>query len=150
MNPLSRRIPRWVLCAALCCVVSSCASTDSGVPAPSDVARPPADAKVTRKGVFYKVLSRGTGNRHPGPRDRVTVHYTGWTTDGKMFDTSYKSGQRLSFGLNEVIPGWTDGLQTMVVGEKTRFWIPQRMAYNGAPKRPHGMLVFDVELFRIR
>jgi peptidylprolyl isomerase len=77
------------------------------------------------------------------------VHYTGWTTDGKMFDSSVTRGQPATFPLDSVIPGWTDGLQVMTVGERTRFWIPDELAYKGKPGRPQGMLVFDVELLEI-
>ena len=74
------------------------------------------------------------------------VHYTGWTTDGKMFDSSVVRGQPAQFPLNRVIAGWTEGLQLMVVGEKRRFWIPEDLAYKGKAGAPQGMLVFDVEL----
>ena len=76
----------------------------------------------------------------------VTVHYTGWTTDGKMFDSSYTRKAPSTFGVNRVIPGWGEGVQLMVVGEKRRFWIPESLAYKGMEGRPKGMLVFDVEL----
>ena len=79
----------------------------------------------------------------------MTVHYTGWTTDGKMFDSSVARGQPATFPLNRVIAGWTEGVQLMVVGEKRRFWIPQKLAYGGAEGAPRGMLVFDVELLGI-
>ena len=82
------------------------------------------------------------------PGKKVTVHYTGWTTDGKMFDTSLERGQPISFPLTGVIEGWTEGVQLMTIGEKMRFWIPERLAYKG--KDPKGMLVFDVELLAIR
>jgi FKBP-type peptidyl-prolyl cis-trans isomerase len=117
---------------------------------PKDVAKPPADAKKTEKGTFYKVLKKGTGKEHPAATSNVKVHYTGWTTDGRMFDSSVTRGQPAEFPLNGVIAGWTDGLQTMVVGEKTRFWIPEELAYKGQPGRPAGMLVFDVELLEIK
>jgi FKBP-type peptidyl-prolyl cis-trans isomerase len=116
---------------------------------PADVAAAPADAKKTESGLAYKVLTAGTGKDHPSAEDKVEVHYTGWTKDGKMFDSSMKRGKTASFPLNRVIPGWTEGLQLMVVGEKTRFWIPGKMAYGETPKRPGspaGTLVFDVEL----
>ena len=116
--------------------------------APSDVKAPPADAKKTASGLAYKVLEPGTGGRHPKPTDQVTVHYTGWTTDGKMFDSSVVRGQPSSFAVNGVIPGWTEGLQLMVEGEKVRLWIPQNLAYKGE-SAPYGMLVFDVELIKI-
>jgi len=118
--------------------------------APPDVAAPPADAKRTSSGIAYKVLKPGTGSTHPSKDSRVTVHYTGWTTDGKMFDSSVTRGAPATFGLNEVIPGWTEGVQLMVDGEKTRFWIPQKVAYDGQPGMPRGMLVFDIELISHR
>jgi peptidylprolyl isomerase len=115
--------------------------------APPDVAGPPADAQTTQSGVAYKVLRAGTGTTHPGKTSRVTVHYTGWTTDGQMFDSSVTRGQPSSFGLSSVIEGWTEGVQLMVTGEKTRFWIPEKLAYKG--DSPKGMLVFDIELISI-
>ena len=122
-----------------------------GMPAraPADVKAPPADAKRTASGLAYKVLQTGNGKAHPKATDMVMVHYTGWTTNGKMFDSSVVSGQPLTFPLNGVIPGWTEGVQLMVEGEKTRFWIPEALAYKGQPGSPQGMLVFDVELLRI-
>jgi peptidylprolyl isomerase len=120
---------------------------------PKDVAAPPADAKKTTSGLAYKVLKKGTGKDHPTATSRVSVHYSGWTKDGKMFDSSVTRGEPTSFGLNQVIPGWTEGVQLMVVGEKTRFWIPGKMAYGDEPKRPgapSGQLTFDVELLAIQ
>ena len=116
--------------------------------APADVAGPPADAKKTASGLAYKVLTQGVGGRHPRASGEVTVHYTGWTTDGKMFDSSVVRGQPSTFALDGVIPGWTEGLQLMFEGEKTRFWIPEKLAYEGK-KAPYGLLVFDVELIKI-
>jgi len=119
-------------------------------PVPTDVAKPPADAKKTEKGVFYKVLNAGKGGAKPTVRDRVKVHYSGWTTDGKMFDSSITRGVPAEFSLGGVIAGWTDGLQVMSVGDKVRFWIPEDLAYKGKPGGPQGMLVFDVELLEIK
>jgi FKBP-type peptidyl-prolyl cis-trans isomerase len=116
--------------------------------APPDVAAPPADAVRTPSGLASKVLTPGTGTRHPRPNSQVRVHYTGWTTDGKMFDSSVARGEPISFSLDGVIPGWTEGVQMMVEGEKRRFWIPAKLAYEGRDG-PQGMLVFDVELIRI-
>lgn len=118
--------------------------------APPDVAGAPADAQKTKSGLAYKVLTPGTGNVHPKRNDTVTVHYSGWTTDGKMFDSSVSRGQPASFPLDQVIAGWTEGVQLMVEGEKTRFWIPEKLAYDGAEGKPRGMLVFDVELISIQ
>ncbi len=115
-------------------------------PAPEDVAAPPADAEVTKSGLASKVLQAGTGSVHPRRSSTVTVHYTGWTTDGEMFDTSVLRGQPITFSLEQVIKGWTEGLQLMTQGEKRRFWIPEKLAYKGAKDKPQGMLVFDVEL----
>ena len=119
------------------------------IPAPADVAAPPADATTTSTGLASKVLKPGTGTNHPSARSRVKVHYSGWTTDGKMFDSSVARNEPISFGLNQVIPGWTEGVQLMVEGETRRLWIPEKLAYAGAPGAPKGMLVFDVELIRI-
>jgi peptidylprolyl isomerase len=116
---------------------------------PSDVASVPADATRTRSGLAYRVLRKGTGTSHPTKQSTVTVHYSGWTTDGKMFDSSVLRGQPAFFGLGDVIEGWTEGVQLMVVGEKTRFWIPERLAYKGE-RPPFGLLVFDVELVAIK
>ena len=119
------------------------------IPAPDDVAAPPKDAKKTKSGIAYKVLKPGRGDEHPTATSEVRVHYTGWTTDGKMFDTSLNGGLPAEFPLNAVIKGWTEGVQLMVVGEKTRFWIPEPLAYGGR-REPKGMLVFDIELLRIK
>ncbi len=114
--------------------------------APADVAAAPADATVTATGLAYKVLSAGAGGAKPTGTSRVTVHYTGWTTDGQMFDSSVARGRPATFPLNGVIPGWTEGLQLLSPGDKARFWIPGKLAYDGKPGRPQGVLVFDVEL----
>lgn len=116
---------------------------------PTDVAAAPADAEKTASGLASKVLTKGEGEKKPGPTSKVTVHYTGWTTDGKMFDSSVARGEPSSFGLNQVIKGWTEGLQLMVEGESRRFWIPVELAYQGQPGKPAGMLVFDVQLIKI-
>ncbi|GDX82470.1 hypothetical protein LBMAG42_42810 [Deltaproteobacteria bacterium] len=123
------------------------ASTD--IPAPADVAAPPADALKTASGLAYKVITPGTGAEHPADIDSVKVNYTGWTTDGKMFDSSTKRKKPAKFKLKGVIAGWTEGLQLMTTGETVRFWIPEALAYGGKPGKPAGMLVFDVELVEI-
>jgi FKBP-type peptidyl-prolyl cis-trans isomerase len=119
------------------------------IPGPPDVAAPPADALTTPSGLATKVLTPGTGAVHPRASSRVRVHYTGWTTDGKMFDSSVERNEPISFGLNRVIAGWTEGVQLMVEGEKRRLWIPEKLAYGGQAGAPKGMLVFDVELIKI-
>jgi len=116
---------------------------------PKDVAAPPKDAEKTASGLAYKVLKKGTGTTHPAATSTVQVNYTGWTTDGKMFDSSVTRGQPAVFPLNGVIAGWTEGVQLMTEGESVRFWIPQDLAYKGQPGKPAGMLVFDVDLLKI-
>jgi len=134
-------------CSSQKAATTSTSSTPS-IPAPPDVGAPPADAQRTPTGLASKVLTPGTGTRHPRPDSQVVVHYTGWTTDGKMFDSSVAKGEPASMSLDRVIAGWTEGVQMMVVGEKRRFWIPARLAYEGKDG-PQGMLVFDIELIRI-
>jgi peptidylprolyl isomerase len=107
-----------------------------GLPPPPDVAAPPPDSLKAPSGL--------------STRDTIVVHYTGWTTDGKMFDSSVQRGQPAEFQVNRVIRGWTEGLQMMVEGEKRRLWIPEALAYQGQPDQPRGMLVFDVELIDIK
>jgi FKBP-type peptidyl-prolyl cis-trans isomerase len=123
--------------------------TTSPTQAPPDVKAPPSDAKKTPSGLAYKVLQAGAGTRRPSAKSEVTVHYSGWTTDGRLFDSSVARGQPATFTLDGVIAGWTEGVQLMVEGEKTRFWIPEKLAYRGESP-PFGMLVFDVELVSVR
>jgi FKBP-type peptidyl-prolyl cis-trans isomerase len=130
-------------------VAESRAETPEGLPPPPDVAAPPADAVKTPSGLASKVLAAGKGKAHPKAEDTVSVQYTGWTTDGKMFDSSIPRGRPASFPLNRVIPGWTEGVGLMVQGEKRRLWIPENLAYAGKPGKPQGMLVFDIELLEI-
>jgi peptidylprolyl isomerase len=117
---------------------------------PKDVAAPPKDAQTTASGLAHKQIKKGTGNEHPGATSVVKVDYSGWTADGKMFDSSITRGEPAEFPLNGVIAGWTEGVQLMVVGEKRRFWIPEALAYKGQPGAPAGMLVFDIELLEIK
>lgn len=121
-------------------------------PTPRDVKAPPPGTQKTEAGVFYRVLkpspAAGKGAR-PKVTDTVSVHYTGWTVDGRMFDSSLVRGEPTKFPLNGVIKGWSDGIPQMTVGETTRFWIPEELAYKGQPNNPQGMLVFDVELLGI-
>src|SRR5687767_4042367 len=143
-----RLISVLILSAALTIPITAAQQPPApkSIAAPDDVAKPPADAVTTPSGLAMKVLQPGKGTAKPGPTDVVTVHYTGWTTDGKMFDSSVAAGRPATFALNRLIQGWGEGVRQMVVGEKRRLWIPQALAYNGAPGRPAGMLVFDIEL----
>ena len=147
-----------LLCSLTACRLKEEAPPAGGpapIPAPADVAAPPADAMKTPSGLASKILRVGLGDVKPTLRSTVVVHYTGWTTDGRMFDSSVARGETIEFGLGQVIPGWVEALQLMRIGEKRRFWIPGSLAYDnipdqpGMPPSPKGMLVFDIELIRI-
>ncbi len=144
-----RKQPRFVSVLVLFSAFAGAGALPAEIAPPPDVAAPAEGAERTDSGLASKVLAPGTGKQHPVAEDIVEVHYTGWTTDGKMFDSSVERGKPSSFPLNRVIKGWTEGLQLMVVGEKRRFWIPEDLAYGGRAGRPAGMLVFDVELIEI-
>jgi peptidylprolyl isomerase len=118
-------------------------------PAPSNVTAAPADATRTKSGLAYVVLQPGAGTKHPKRGSVVRVNYSGWTTDGKLFDSSITRGEPSEFSLEEVIAGWREGIQLMTEGERARFWVPSDLAYGETPNKPHGMLVFDIELIKI-
>jgi FKBP-type peptidyl-prolyl cis-trans isomerase FklB len=106
----------------------------------------------TSSGLQYEVIQMGTGNK-PGLTDRVKVHYTGTLVDGTVFDSSVKRGEPAVFILNQVIPGWTEGLQLMPEGSKFRFYIPSELGYGsrsaGPIIKPNSVLIFDIELISI-
>jgi peptidylprolyl isomerase len=122
------------------------------IPAPSDVAAPPADALKTPSGLASKVLRIGLSDAKPSLRSTIVVHYTGWTPDGKMFDSSVSRGTPVTNEVTGFIPGWIEALQLMRVGEKRRVWIPGHLAYDkiDMPGAPKGMLVFEIELLQIK
>lgn len=117
--------------------------------APASVAAPPEDATKTRSGLAYKIIRPGTGTKHPKDTDYVRVNYSGWTADGKLFDSTVLRGNPAEFAVNGVISGWSEGLKLMTEGSIVRMWIPSRLAYDHQPGKPQGMLVFDVELIDI-
>ena len=123
------------------------------LPAPADVAAVPADAIKTASGLAYKWLARGDGSEQrrekPNAWDRVTIHFTGWTSDGVMFESSRQREQPGVFDLAEVMPGWREGLLLLAVGDQARFWIPEPLAHRGKGGKPKGTLVFDIELLSI-
>ena len=109
------------------------------------------EVKTTASGLQYEVLTEGTGPKPSGSTARVTVHYEGRLINGTVFDSSYKRNQPASFGLNQVISGWTEGVQLMPQGSKYRFFIPSDMGYGsrGAGSiPPNSTLIFDVELLQ--
>jgi FKBP-type peptidyl-prolyl cis-trans isomerase len=109
--------------------------------------------KVTASGLQYEVITSGTGKQPTSPADRVTVHYTGKLVDGTIFDSSVQRGQPSTFGLNQVITGWTEGLQLMKEGDKWMFYIPYNLGYGergkGAQIPPYSTLIFEVELIKV-
>ena len=110
------------------------------------------EVTTTASGLQYEVLQTGSGSEHPQASDKVKVHYHGTLIDGRVFDSSVDRGEPISFGLNQVIKGWTEGVQLMVVGEKRRLFIPADLAYgNGSAGiiTPGSTLIFDVELLAI-
>ena len=109
--------------------------------------------KETESGLQYEILEEGFGPK-PGPTSRVKVHYHGTTPNGDVFDSSIERGQPAEFGLNQVIKGWTEGLQLMNVGSKYKFYIPEDLAYGATPQpgsiiEPYMPLVFEVELLEV-
>lgn len=111
------------------------------------------NVKVTASGLQYEVLKEGNGLK-PTATSKVKVHYHGTTPSGEVFDSSVKRGEPITFGLNQVIKGWTEGLQLMAVGSKYRLFIPQELAYGANPQpgsaiKPYMPLVFEVELLGI-
>ncbi|MGH8283000.1 MAG: FKBP-type peptidyl-prolyl cis-trans isomerase [Gammaproteobacteria bacterium] len=124
--------------------------------APPDVASPPANATVLPDGLAYQVLASGTGSVHPTLDSVVTVNYTGWTTDGRKFDSTVNpDGTKTPVTLpplNKLIQGWQEIVPLMVAGERVRVWIPGMLAYDNSnrPGAPKGMLVFDIELLSFK
>ncbi len=108
---------------------------------------------TTASGLQYQVITEGSGAT-PGPTDNVTVHYQGTTLAGKEFDSSYKRGAPATFPLNRVIAGWTEGLQLMKEGGKSRLFIPSNLAYGergaGRDIGPNSALIFEVELIKAK
>lgn len=109
---------------------------------------------TTKSGLQYEVLTPGKGERSPKATDTVVCHYEGRLVSGKVFDSSYERNQPAEFGLNQVIPGWTEGLQLMSEGAKFRFYIPYLLGYGeqgaGPSIPPYSTLVFDVELMSVK
>jgi peptidylprolyl isomerase len=119
-------------------------------PAPADVAAVPADAEKTASGLAWKVLKPGTGKVNPTSTDQVTVNYNGWTTNGRIFDSTDVRRKPSVFVVANVLPGMGEGIKLMTVGEKRRFWMPAEIAFNNAPGKPQGMCVFEIELLAIQ
>lgn len=107
----------------------------------------------TDSGLQYQILQKGAGTEKPAASSRVKVHYHGTLLDGTVFDSSVARGEPISFGLNQVISGWTEGVQLMVVGDKFKFFIPSQLGYGNRAAgkiRPGSLLIFEVELLDIK
>eukprot|EP00238_Polyblepharides_amylifera_P013200 CAMPEP_0196578448 /NCGR_PEP_ID=MMETSP1081-20130531/7338_1 /TAXON_ID=36882 /ORGANISM="Pyramimonas amylifera, Strain CCMP720" /LENGTH=163 /DNA_ID=CAMNT_0041897661 /DNA_START=438 /DNA_END=926 /DNA_ORIENTATION=+ len=132
---------------------SSAASAASTVTLPADKRTPTQDAEKLPSGLASVVIRAGqSGGGSPGLKDIVTVHYTGWTAaDGGQFDTTF-GGEACEFETDGIMPGWTEGLMQMAIGETRRWWIPSQLAYGetSVAGRPIGALVFDIELINIQ
>ena len=121
-----------------------------GLPeAPPDVAAVPEDAVKSESGLAWRVLKDPTGDKAVVPSSLVSMYYTGWTPEGQVFMTTARRNVPKSVHLTRVIPGWYEGLTSMKLGEKRRFWIPPELAYRNQPGRPKGMVVFDIEVVAI-
>jgi FKBP-type peptidyl-prolyl cis-trans isomerase len=153
--------PILMLAVAMClvgCNKPDEASAEKKAPTATPPAAPAAPAsgewKTTASGLKYQVMKQGTGTVSPKPTDTVLVHYHGTLLNGEVFDSSVQRGQPISFPLNRVIPGWTEGLQLMKVGDKFKFEIPPNLAYGpNSPTPaipPNSTLVFEVELLGIQ
>jgi len=119
-------------------------------PAPFDVAAAPANANRTASGLAYRVIKKANaGGGSPSLQSTITIDYSGWTPDGKLFDSSVTRGEKAVFPLSGLISGWKEGLTLMSPGDTYRFWIPGHLAYDSIPNSsgPKGMLVFDVTLY---
>ena len=151
-----------VTLAATVCLLGCNQATDSSADKPAGKAAtggpaasaPKNEMKTTASGLKYQVLKQGTGTVSPKATDTVNVHYHGTLLDGTVFDSSVERGEPISFPLNRVIPGWTEGVQLMKVGDKFKFEIPPSLAYGAnspSPKIPaNSTLVFEVELLNIQ
>ena len=106
----------------------------------------------TASGLQYQILHKGEGDEHPKATSKVKVHYHGTLLDGSVFDSSVERGSPISFGLNQVIRGWTEGVQLMIVGDKFKFFIPSNLGYGDSAAgkiKPGSLLIFEVELLEI-
>ena len=152
---------RFLVAATTLCLLGCNHSTktnddsNSGANAPDAAAAPATsnEMKITASGLKYQVLKHGSGTKSPKATDTVKVHYHGTLLNGTVFDSSVQRGEPISFPLNGVIPGWTEGLQLMHIGDKFKFEIPPNLAYGdrspGAGIPPNSTLVFEVELLAI-
>ena len=155
MMTLIRSVAPELVVLTLVLIGFAAAAAAQDLPAPDDVAAAPADAETTASGLAHKVIQAGTGTEHPGPTTNVTVHYTGWLTDGRKFDSSKDRNDPFVFPLGQrhVISGWDEGVQGMKVGGTRKLTIPPALGYGargaGGVIPPNATLVFEVELLDV-
>ena len=117
--------------------------------APANLSMPPANGQRTPSGAITETVQAGTGEEYPGPHSKVLVNYIGWTTDGKVFDSSHHRVRPTAFPLDQVMPAFAEAVQLMVAGEKRRVWIPGPVARGNWVNSPKGMLIFEIDLIRL-
>jgi FKBP-type peptidyl-prolyl cis-trans isomerase len=119
------------------------------LPAPPELAAAPADATRTSSGLAYKFLSRGSGGDRPNVWDRVKLHYTGWSSDGTMLETSSHAGRPSAFDVSNVMPGWQEALPLMAAGDRARVWLSAALAGRDQTRGPERNVVYDLELVSV-
>jgi FKBP-type peptidyl-prolyl cis-trans isomerase len=119
-------------------------------PPTPDLTAPPS-ARTTPSGLAVQVLREGHGGEHAAPGRRVTLHFSGWTAGGRLLESSVMGGQPATFEFEGVMPGWREALQSMVVGDQVRIWVPATLAFGEKPRRgqPRGDLVYELELLAL-
>jgi FKBP-type peptidyl-prolyl cis-trans isomerase FklB len=150
---MKQRLILTALAAAALAACTPSSPPEAAAPAPAaTTTQENPNVITTASGLQYEVLTEGTGPK-PKATDTVTVHYKGTLTNGKVFDSSYDRGEPISFPLDRVIKGWTEGLQLMSVGSKYRLTIPSQLGYGAAGAGgvipPNATLIFEVELLKI-
>ena len=131
-------------------LITAAQAQTPAVPPPPDIlpaseVAVPADGEKSETGLVSKLVRRGDSSEKPAATDVVTVHYTGWASDGRLFDSSIVRGPASTFPLDRVMAGWRECVQLMTIGEKRRCWVPENLAYKGQAGRPKGTVVFDIE-----
>jgi len=125
----------------------------SAPPTPADLARPPHEAQKLRSGVVMQILKPGSGEIHPSETSWLMLDYTGWTSDGTLFESTILADHPRLIQFGMALPGWQEALAAMVPGEKVRLWVPAMLAYGEHPQSkamPAGSLVYDLEILEIR
>ena len=120
-------------------------------PVPLDLKVPPRNATKLESGVSFRRIKKGGGTQHPSGKSRMLLHFSGWTTNGDLVESSVMAGQPASFDMLTVLRGWREALLQMVPGDKVRVWIPAAMAFGDKPRRgqPRGDLVYELELISL-